>query len=372
MDNEKFGKFIKDLRKLKNLTQKELGEKVGVTDKAVSKWERGHSFPDITMINTLADALGITTSELLNAELGKKEEIDVDKAVKEAIEKYKDVEGKRKKRLKVLKRITIVFSILLFSACCSVQAVYLLIAKKHGYEFVFDTLPYILNEMAIITGILSIGLIIRKSKIKNIMLLSIAAFLSIINMAFLFNDGLDNKCIVSISKRFENEFVLKVNKKTGEAIYYRDAKYFIFAKPKETLEYEVKNKVKCQWLETDICSVTYKDRGGKLQCFVATYGSRDGKYSGYHWISSSIEGTWKSSNQNSRTVTVKTISDGIRITRNGKQETFKYENCKQFGVIAFVLYNEEGIPRYVIGLNKNCKFDNETDLIKERRNNYPL
>lgn len=372
MDNEKFGKFIRDLRKMKNLTQKELGEKVGVTDKAVSKWERGLSFPDITMINTLANVLGITTSELLNAELGKKEEIDVDKAVKEAIEKYKDIESKRKSRLKLLKRITIFFSILLFIACCSIQAVYLLIAKKHGYEFIFDTLPYILNEIAIITSALAMGLIIRKSKIKNIILLSIAALLSIFNIAFLFNGGLDKNCIVSISKRFENEFVLKVNKKTGEAIYYRDVKYFIFAKPKETLAYEVKNKVKCQWLENDICSVTYKDRDGKLQSFVATYGSRAGNFSGYHWIFSSIAGTWKCSNQNSRTVTVKTIPDGIRITRNGKQETFKYENCRQFGVIAFVLYNEEEIPRYVIGLNRDCEFDNETDLIKERRNNYPM
>ena len=54
MDNQKFGKFIKELRKKSNMTQKELGEKLNVTDKAVSKWERGLSFPDITIINSLA------------------------------------------------------------------------------------------------------------------------------------------------------------------------------------------------------------------------------------------------------------------------------------------------------------------------------
>lgn len=49
MDNQKFGDFIKKLRKEKGLTQKELGDKLNITDKAISKWEIGLSFPDITM-----------------------------------------------------------------------------------------------------------------------------------------------------------------------------------------------------------------------------------------------------------------------------------------------------------------------------------
>ena len=49
MDNQKFGRFIRDLRKKANMTQKELGEKLNVTDKAVPKWERGLGFPDITI-----------------------------------------------------------------------------------------------------------------------------------------------------------------------------------------------------------------------------------------------------------------------------------------------------------------------------------
>ena len=90
MDNQKFGKFIKELRKKSNMTQKELGVKLNVTDKAVSKWERGLSFPDITIINSLAETFGITSSEILNAELGKKEEIDIEKAIQEAVEKELD------------------------------------------------------------------------------------------------------------------------------------------------------------------------------------------------------------------------------------------------------------------------------------------
>ena len=57
MDTEKMGALIARMRKEKGLTQKELGEKLFVTDKAVSKWERGVSLPDITILEKLADEL---------------------------------------------------------------------------------------------------------------------------------------------------------------------------------------------------------------------------------------------------------------------------------------------------------------------------
>ncbi len=101
MDNQKFGKFIKELRKKSNMTQKELGEKLNVTDKAVSKWERGLSFPDITIINSLAETFGITSSEILNAELGKKEEIDIEKAIQEPVESVEETVIKNIEKEKV-------------------------------------------------------------------------------------------------------------------------------------------------------------------------------------------------------------------------------------------------------------------------------
>ena len=105
MDNQKFGKFIKELRKKSNMTQKELGEKLNVTDKAVSKWERGLSFPDITIINSLAETFGITSSEILNAELGKKEEIDIEKAIQEAVENIMKEKEKRQEKRKKIQRL---------------------------------------------------------------------------------------------------------------------------------------------------------------------------------------------------------------------------------------------------------------------------
>lgn len=68
MTNEKMGQFISELRKSKQMTQKDLASKLSITDKAVSKWERGLSCPDISLLSTLAEVLDVTTSELLNGE----------------------------------------------------------------------------------------------------------------------------------------------------------------------------------------------------------------------------------------------------------------------------------------------------------------
>lgn len=68
MDAKRFGAFIAALRKEKSLTQRELAERLHVTDKAVSRWERGVGFPDIGTIEPLADALGVSVLELMRCE----------------------------------------------------------------------------------------------------------------------------------------------------------------------------------------------------------------------------------------------------------------------------------------------------------------
>lgn len=68
MDNLKTGAFIKSCRKEKKMTQKELADRLHVTDRAVSKWERGLSAPDIALLEPLASALGVTIVELLSRE----------------------------------------------------------------------------------------------------------------------------------------------------------------------------------------------------------------------------------------------------------------------------------------------------------------
>ena len=68
MEQEKIGKFILQLRKEKNMTQKELAEKLGVTDRAISKWENGRGMPELSLMKALCDELGISVNELLSGE----------------------------------------------------------------------------------------------------------------------------------------------------------------------------------------------------------------------------------------------------------------------------------------------------------------
>ena len=68
MDNYVTGAAIKSLREAKKLTQEELAERIHVSAKAVSKWETGKGFPDISLLEPLAKALDISVIELLSGE----------------------------------------------------------------------------------------------------------------------------------------------------------------------------------------------------------------------------------------------------------------------------------------------------------------
>lgn len=90
MDQEKIGKFIFDRRNSLKMTQLELAERIGVTDKAVSKWERGKGMPDYSLFLPLCDVLDVTVNELLDGRLNSKSE--------DSIPKYLEFEGKRNKK----------------------------------------------------------------------------------------------------------------------------------------------------------------------------------------------------------------------------------------------------------------------------------
>ena len=68
MDQEKIGKFIAKCRKQRKMTQAELGEKLGVTEKSISNWENGRNMPDLSLFKPLCNELNITINELLSGE----------------------------------------------------------------------------------------------------------------------------------------------------------------------------------------------------------------------------------------------------------------------------------------------------------------
>lgn len=112
MDSRKIGQFIAEERKQKQLTQKDLAEKVGVTDKAVSKWERGLSCPDISLLAPLSEMLDVTISELLNGEKSENMSEKVEESVDHALQYAEKTVGNRVKSLQDL--CAWVFSLLLF------------------------------------------------------------------------------------------------------------------------------------------------------------------------------------------------------------------------------------------------------------------
>lgn len=116
MDQNNMGIFISKLRKEKGLTQNDIAEKLGVTDKAVSKWERGLGCPDISLLIPLSEILEISVNELLLAEKLKENipKEKADDAIKETIKlsnKKIKINLRKNKILKII--ITIAIALLL-------------------------------------------------------------------------------------------------------------------------------------------------------------------------------------------------------------------------------------------------------------------
>ena len=114
MDQEKIGEFISEKRKEKGLTQAELAEKLGITDRAVSKWERGKSLPDASIMLELCSILGITVNDLLSGEVVSMENYSLENE-KNLIEMVKLKEASDKRLLSLEIVIGVISSLFLFS-----------------------------------------------------------------------------------------------------------------------------------------------------------------------------------------------------------------------------------------------------------------
>ena len=150
MDNKKFGQFILQLRKEKGWTQLELAEKLNVTDKAVSKWERGVGFPDIKMIEPLADVFHVSVLEIMRSERVSEQSIPTENAT-EAINNVIDVVSFQRK----IERRNILITITTFSA---IVMLLFLIDVMRWEGFIMICLPVIMLG----TGLYLIGLSIHR------------------------------------------------------------------------------------------------------------------------------------------------------------------------------------------------------------------
>ena len=114
MNQEKIGKFIFELRKEKNMTQQELADKVGVTDRAISNWENGRRLPDYSILIRLCEELNISINELLSGERISKEDYSekAEKNLKFVLKNKEDNKKKFRKRMWIVYIITTILSIL--------------------------------------------------------------------------------------------------------------------------------------------------------------------------------------------------------------------------------------------------------------------
>ena len=90
MDQKKIGKFIACLRKEKNMTQEQFAERLGVSNKTVSRWENGANMPDYSLLKDVCNVLGININELMSGEKIEKEYLPVGKIKIETTSSYKD------------------------------------------------------------------------------------------------------------------------------------------------------------------------------------------------------------------------------------------------------------------------------------------
>ena len=185
MDNQKFGTFISTLRKEKGWTQRDLAEHLDVTDKAVSKWERGLGFPDIKTIEPLADALNVSILEIMRSERIQEEQVSTNSAT-EALASVIDVVTYQRK----LERRNIIISLI---AVSSIIMTIFLIDTMEWIGFLMICLPVIF----VVTGMLLLIISWKryKQKLSYSITLILGILLAMVNIGIYFMDFMAGMCI---------------------------------------------------------------------------------------------------------------------------------------------------------------------------------
>lgn len=146
MDQKKIGAFLKELRREKQLTQEQLAEILGVTNRSISRWENGVNLPDFDLVIEIADYYDVSIEEILDGE--RKNEM-IDKNTKEKLLKVADYESHEKQRFS--RRICALFiaAIIAFIIYCVLN--FKGLDTKNGYE---DIASYALG---LVGGVLMVG-----------------------------------------------------------------------------------------------------------------------------------------------------------------------------------------------------------------------
>ena len=178
MNQEKIGKFIQKIRKDKKITQSELAEKLGVSDRTVGNWENGRNMPDLSLFKPLCDELGISINELLSGE--KIDKKDYQEKFEENIVNTIDYSNKKiSKYSNTIGLILVIFG--LFIALSAIM----ITRSESSWGGVYSV-------FGIVIFIIGISKLTRKMKTGKRLLLILAIFLGSIGIMF-FTDYLNVK-----------------------------------------------------------------------------------------------------------------------------------------------------------------------------------
>lgn len=242
---------------------------------------------------------------------------------------------------KITGRILFILSIALFVF----QMGYLFLHASYELEYTDNRLFYVFNILMVAGMAASIFLLFSIPKKWRIISYVTAGILILLQGGLILNHSQQTKQIVSFSPDMKNQFVLKEDIKTGEAVYYRTY-YRIFARPKEVLPYKTQGQFKLKWLENDIAALTYQAANKSIHQYIGTYGARDSDIS-YTYVGPTIQGKWQGNGAR-----IDSRPDGISVNYNGKSGQYSWDNVVQFGTIAIVLMRD-GEAEWTIGLNEN-------------------
>lgn len=175
MDNQAIGNFIKALRTEQGLTQKQLAEKINVTDKAVSRWETGKGAPDVTLLMPLSQLFGVSVNELLRGE-----RIQADQKLEKSEETILETLTQSKKRISRLHAI--------------IYALFALVEAVAIYGFTFNASPsdamgLLIGLAFIVTPLTSLLLGITNVPVSLKMLFPILCLVLFVPSNFLYWNG---------------------------------------------------------------------------------------------------------------------------------------------------------------------------------------
>ncbi len=162
MTSKDCGKFICELRKEVNLTQKELAEKLNVSDKAISRWETGKGFPDVNSLLALSEFFGISVNELLAGKQIEEEKLTeiAEKNVIQAIETKENAVKKKKLQMAIC---IIIFSVVLIPPAIPT---FIYLADAIASNISFENTSEFIGLLTVAVLLVASGFAIKKGHIS--------------------------------------------------------------------------------------------------------------------------------------------------------------------------------------------------------------